>query len=62
MNDSFEEHIILVRNVLATLAKYDIKIRVGKCEFFQEADSFFGHVLIKEGIQKAPEYFEKIKK
>ena len=61
MNDSFEDHIVLVRKVLATLAKYDIKIKVEKCEFFQEEVSFLGHVLTKEGIQKAPEYFEKIK-
>jgi hypothetical protein len=60
MSKSFKEHLILVEKVLTTLMQNGIKIKVNKCEFFVERVSFLGHLISKDGIQKSPEYIEKI--
>ena len=35
MNESFEEHAVLVNKVLSTLGDSGIKLKVNKCEFFR---------------------------
>ena len=60
MTESFEEHLILVRKVLTTLKLSGIKIKVSKCQFFQEEVSFLGHEISSRGIRKSPEFIQKI--
>ena len=61
MSKTFEEHLKLVSKVLHTLAKYHIKIKVKKCEFFKDKVNFLGHLLSRNGIEKSPEYVAKVK-
>lgn len=60
MSETIEEHLKLVQKVLNTLAKYYIKIKVKKCEFFKPSVTFLGHILSSEGISKCPEYTNKV--
>ena len=43
MTETFEEHLELVNKVLNTLARYRIKVKVKKCEFFQSEIFFESH-------------------
>ena len=61
MTETFEEHINLVSKVLATLMNNGIKVKINKCELFKQQVSFLGHIISNRGIQKAPEYIEKVK-
>ena len=60
MSVSFEEHVKLVSRVLATLLKFNMKVKVKKCEFFMTEVNFLGHLISSEGIKKSPEYMEKV--
>ena len=60
MSETYEEHLDILQRMLATLMRYGIKIKIGKCEFFKEQVSFLGHLIDKKGIRKAPEFIEKI--
>ena len=51
----------LLEKVLGTIMTNDIKIKVNKCEFFKQQVTFFGHIIIKEGIKKSPKFNEKFK-
>ena len=61
MNESFEEHAVLVNKVLSTLGDSGIKLKVNKCDFFRREVNFLGHVINCDGIRKSPEYVEKVK-
>lgn len=61
MSENFEEHLEMVEKVLYTLEKFQIKIKVKKCDFFKREVQFLGHVLSSEGISKSPEYVKKVK-
>lgn len=61
LSSTFGEHLDLVQKVLRTLAKYNIKVKISKCQFFKENVQFLGHNISNEGIQKSEEYIEKIK-
>jgi len=60
MTESFEEHLVLVEKVLATLTNNGIKVKISKCEFFQSEVAFLGHVIGVDGLRKSPEYIEKV--
>ena len=62
MSNTFQEHLTLVSKVLHMLSEYNIKIKVKKCDFFKEKVDFLGHVISGDGIEKSPEYIDKIKK
>ena len=61
MSADFEEHLKLVGKVLRTLARYHIKIKVGKCEFFRSSVNFLGHKLSGRGIEKSRAYVDKVR-
>lgn len=61
MSTTFDEHVQLVRRVLATLCKNGIKIKVPKCEFFRKQVQFLGHIISERGIAKCPKYIEQVK-
>ena len=60
MTKTFEEHVKLVEKVLSALMRHEIKIKVNKCEFFKNKVTFLGHVIGTQGVEKSPEYIEKI--
>jgi len=59
-SETFDDHLELVRKVLSTLAAYNIKVKVSKCDFFQSSVKFLGHLIDKDGIRKSPEYVQKV--
>ena len=61
MSSTFKEHMLLVQKVLKTLANYNMKIKVKKCEFFRDSISFLGHVMSRTGIRKSPDYIKKVR-
>ena len=60
MSESFQEHLNLVHKVLSTLSKHGVKIKVDKCEMFQQEVSFLGHIINRNGIKKSPEFISKV--
>lgn len=60
MGNSFEEHLYLVKRVLAMLELHGIKIKPAKCEWFSTEVEFLGHVVSRNGIKKTPQYVKKI--
>lgn len=61
LGSSFEEHVSLVQRVFQTLEKHGLKIKVEKCNFFQEKVKFLGHLISSEGVRKDPAYIESLK-
>lgn len=61
MTETYEEHLILVHKVLATLRNNGIKIKVKKCELFRNEVSFLGHLINENGIRKSPDFIEKVR-
>ena len=62
MEESFEAHLQLVGKVLATLGKYNLKIRPDKCQWFATTVDFLGHTISREGLRKQQEFVEKVEK
>ena len=60
MSRNFDEHLNLVSKVLATLARYDMKIKLSKCSWFQREVTFLGHIVGRFGIRKSTEYMETV--
>jgi hypothetical protein len=55
---SYEDHIVALEAVFALLLKNGVKLKLKKCEFFQEEISFLGHRLTQNGL--APD-LDKVK-
>ena len=49
-----------MRKVLHTLAKYGIKIKPGKCQWFASAVDFLGHCVSSSGLKKQQAFVEKV--
>ena len=54
------EHLDHVLTVLERLAEYNLKIKVTKCDFFQEQLELLGHIVSENGIEVDPEKIAKI--
>ena len=60
MSESYKEHLYLVERVLQTLGTYGIKIKPGKCQWFEERVDFLGHVISPSGMKKQEAYRDKV--
>lgn len=61
MEKGFVKHLELVGKVLMTLSSHGIKINPEKCSWVQEKVKFLGHQISSKGLEKLPEYIEKVK-
>ena len=59
---TWEKHLDLLDKVLTTLGKYEVKIKLPKCQFAKPKIQFLGHLVSKDGISKPPEYIKPIAK
>ena len=50
-----EEHRKTVRRVLQRLRDYNITANAGKCEFFKDKITFYGHIFSKDGVSPNPQ-------
>lgn len=62
MQETFEKHLALVTKVLHTLATHGIKIKPGKCVWFQNSVEFLGHIIGETGLKKSPDFLDKVDK
>ena len=53
-------HIILLDTVIALLDKANLRVKPGKCSFFQSSLMVLGHVISADGISADPEKIESI--
>ena len=58
--NDFDTHLNTIDKLLKTMIKFKLKIKPSKCQFFVEKIKFLGYLCSKEGIEKAPEFFEEI--
>ena len=57
-----EEHLQNLKQVLAALTEYGMKLRLDKCEFFQQHVTYMGHVISADGLKPSEERVEAIVK
>ena len=62
MSEDFEHHLVLVEKVLSTLVQYGVTVKINKCEFFRSQVTFLGHKISTHGLEKSPEFVDKILK
>ena len=46
-----EQHLSNLKEVLSRLEKYGLRVRLSKCQFFQDSVEYLGHEIYQEGIQ-----------
>ena len=61
MNESMDEHMKLVMDVLTTLEEIGIKVKVTKCEWFEKEVEFLGHRISENGLRKSEKFLEKVR-
>ncbi|XP_041376684.1 uncharacterized protein K02A2.6-like [Gigantopelta aegis] len=59
---SDKEHLQNLENVLQRLEKYNLRIKLEKCEFFKDRISFCGHEIDMEGLHKTQSKIEAVVK
>ena len=47
-----EEHLNATRKLFERITEYNLKIKLPKCEFFQDEIEFVGHIITKDGINQ----------
>ena len=57
-----EEHLHNLKQVLAALTEYGMKLRLDKCEFFQQHVTYLGHVISADGLKPSEERVDAIVK
>lgn len=57
-----EENIATVNEIFEILDKWNLKVNIGKCKFFQNEVKFLGFIVSGTGIRSNPEKVEPIKK
>ena len=57
-----EEHLHNIKHVLAALTEYGMKLRLDKCEFFQQHVIYLGHVISADGLKPSEERVDAIVK
>ena len=60
MENTFEEHVGLVSQVLNTLLQHGVKIKMDKCEWATSSVEFLGHVVSSSGVSKTKQFVEKV--
>ena len=59
--ESEDEHLQILEEVFARLAKADLKVKKHKCKFMVRSVPYLGHVIDGEGIRPLPEKVEAIR-
>ena len=57
-----EEHLQNLKQVLAALTECGMKLRLDKCEFFQQHVTYLGHVILADGLKPPEERVDAIVK
>ena len=60
-SETIEEHISLVSAVLKKLEEVGVKVKLAKCEWFQEEVEFLGHVVSSSGMRKSEKFVSKVR-
>ena len=60
MNQTFDEHIALLEKVLTTLEMHGVKVKPGKCMWFQSEVDYLGHIIGADGIKKSRVFVQRI--
>ena len=58
---TFEQELERLKEVFLRLRKANLKLKVKKCELFQQSVSFLGHIVSKDGISADPEKVQAVK-
>ena len=58
---TFEEHLVLLREVLTRLRKFDLHLKPKKCTFAAPEVELLGHLINKDGVSPAPSKTEAIR-
>ena len=57
-----EEHLQNIKQVLAALSEYGMKLRLDKCEFFRQQVTYLGHAISADGLKPSEERVDAIVK
>ena len=53
-SDTWEEHVAHLREVLARLRRFNLKLKLSKCNFVQALVAFLGHIVSAGGVRPDP--------
>ena len=59
-SETYEEHVVHVRQVLRKLADADLHLNPKKCEFHRTETTYLGLVICRDGIRMQPEKIEAV--
>ena len=60
-SNTFQEHIERLGVVFERLIKHGLKLKGGKCCFFQREVNHLGHVVNESGVSVDPDKVQKVK-
>ena len=55
-------HLKHIRHLFQRLREVDLKLNMGKCNFFKTHVQYLGHLICGDGVEPLPEKLESIKK
>ena len=58
---TFEDELNRLKEVFLRFRQFNLKLKVKKCELFQQSVSFLGHIVSKSGISADPEKVASVK-
>ena len=61
MGRTIEEHMQLVNEVLLKLEEVGVKVKLAKCEWFENEVEFLGHMVSESGLRKSEKFVKKVK-
>lgn len=59
---SLQEHIDSLRKIFMRLSKFNLKVQIDKCNFFQRESEYLGHIITPDGIRPNPAKIDVIQK
>ena len=60
MEKTWEDHLVLLDQVLTTLGQRGVKLKLSKCSFGKTQLSFLGHIVGRDGVSKSAEYIKAV--
>ena len=60
-SETLDEHLIKLKNVFERLEKYNLKLKLKKCQFLCDSIKFLGHEISNKGVSVHKDHFDPIK-
>src|SRR5678815_1410421 len=62
ISKEFEEHLLLIEQVLQRFSETNVKIKISKCSWVQKEVIFLGQILSRTGKRELPDFMDQVDK